>query len=147
MKQDISLLMAQRQRAELATLRACNDLSARYGLSLSDAQIGRLMEKRRASLTETGRVEFGEGMLQKLVFAFCDSPYMQQDEYETTLWELLEAFYYFKNEALDLVSDDELIEFMRADFDRHEGSVEYLLGTSLEALCHFKRFGEEYEDA
>lgn len=63
-------------------------------------------------MKKTGRIEFAGGILPKLIYAFCDSPYIQQENYESTLAELQEAFYYFKSESLEQFTDDELIEFM-----------------------------------
>lgn len=144
MEKFLSPLMPQ-QTMEAQGLRATNALTARYGLMLSEQDIATLMEKRAAALSETGRVEFGKGILDKLVFAFCDSPYLFQDTYVETLLSLQEAFYYFKNESLDTLTDDELIAFMKEHFDGDcEGSVEYLTGTLLEDLCRDIRYdGEE----
>ena len=123
-------------------LRECNELTARYGLTLSEAQIQRMVEHRFAALRDTDRIEFGEGILKKLIYAFCDSPYITQEDYEETILELQDSFYYFKNESMDLFSDDELIEFMKTVFDgRAQGSLEYLSGTSLEELCRYAREG------
>ncbi len=68
-----------------------------------------------------------------LVTEFCDSPYIIQANYEDTILELQDSFYYFKNESMDRISDDELIAFMKRYFDGIcQGSLEYLSGTSLE---------------
>ncbi len=144
MEQFLSPMMLQRTM-EAQSLRETNALTARYGLTLSEQDIASLIEKRVAALSETGRVEFGKGILEKLVFAFCDSPYLFQDTYMETLLALQDAFYYFKNESLDALTDDELIAFMKEQFDGDcEGSVEYLTGTLLEDLCRDIRYdGEE----
>lgn len=126
--------------AAMEELRACNRLTARFGLRLSEEQIQNLVEFRFDALKNTMRIEFSEGVLQKLIYAFCDSPYISQDNYEETIAELQDAFYYFKNESMDGFSDDELIEFMKAVFDgRAGGSLDYLCGTSLEELCRYAR--------
>lgn len=139
--------LLQRETAK-KELFACNSLSAQYGLSLSDDAIEELLEAREESLKRAGRVEFGGGILPKLIYAFCDSPYVEQEHYEELLVELQDAFYYFKNESLDLYTDDELIDFMSAVFNgRAQGSVEYLLSTSVEALCRFARTGFDEHDA
>lgn len=123
-------------------LRECNALTARFGLSLSEKQIQGIVESRFGALRDTGRIEFGEGILKKLVYAFCDSPYLTQENYEETILELQDSFYYFKNESIDRLSDDELIEFMKTVFDgRAQGSLAYLSGTSLEELCRYAREG------
>ena len=121
-------------------VRACNAMSEKFGLSLNEDEIRELVACRADALKKTGRIEFAGGILPKLIYAFCDSPYIQQENYECTLAELQEAFYYFKSESLEQFTDDELIEFMVKVFNgRAQGSGEYLIGTSLEELCRYAR--------
>lgn len=123
-------------------LQNCNDMTLRFGLTLSAQQIQNLVERRIHALKDTGRIEFGQGVLKKIITEFCDSPYITQDNYEETIIELQDSFYYFKNESIDLVSDDELISNMKLYFDGVcQGSLECLSGTSLEELCRGVRFG------
>jgi len=153
MEEDLFPLSAQGLlRGEVAALAACNAFTVKYGLMLSESQLLRLDEARREALRANGRVEFGGGVLKKLIYAFCDSPYVQQQSWEETLAELQETFYTFKNESDDRLSDDELIEFMKKTFDGvAKGSLEYLAGTALEELCRNARHNlfdrdEELED-
>lgn len=145
-------LMAAQAKLQVETarqeLRACNETTAQYGLSLSEPDIQELVSCRVKSLRDSGRVEFGSGILPKLIQAFCDSPYVSQENYKDLLVELQDAFYYFKNESMDRFSDDELIEFMAKVFNgRAQGSVEYLTETSLEDLCRYAREGWDPYDA
>ena len=77
---------------------------------------------------------------------------MLQDDYEATLLELVDSFYYFKNACGDQLTDDELIQAMRERYDAYAGSVEAVISTSLETMCRARRFGlaedahEEDED-
>lgn len=129
------------------TLEACNALTEGYGLTLSSAQARALAQRRVEALRATDRVEFGEGVLRKLIFAFRDSPYFCQQNYEETLGELQDIFYHFKNESNEGLSDDELIEFMRSTFNgKAQGSLEYLAGTALDRLCRELRGWEADED-
>lgn len=81
-------------------------------------------------LKETGRIEFREGIIDRIIKEFCDSPYINQDNYALALYELVEIFYEYKNEIMDLVTDEELITFMKKSFDGIcEGDIEYLTGT------------------
>lgn len=117
-------------------LRECNAVTEKFGLVLSELQIQRLVNERFEALQANGRIEFGEGILKKLIRAFCSSPYIDQHSYEDTIAEMQDIFYYFKNESDDRLTDDELISFMKQTFDgRAQGSLEYLAHTSLEALC------------
>ncbi len=131
------------QKAQtIQELQECNEITLRFGLYLSDRQINDLVEKRFQALQATGRIEFGKGILKKLLCTFADSPYIMQDHYEEIIWELLDIFYYFKNESLDLIGDDDLIAIMKDHFDTIcQGSLEYLGGTTLDDLCRDTRFG------
>lgn len=145
---DLTPLQGQMQTAAEQALRDCNEVSGRYGLTLSETEIRELAACRAQALKDTGRVEFGEGILPKLIDAFCDSPFLEPAEYAATLADLQDAFYYFKNESMDRFSDDELIELMVKVFNgRAQGSAEYLAGTSLEELCRYARDGWDLHDA
>ena len=128
-------------------VRACNEVSERFGLRLNEEEIRELVECRAKALKETGRVEFAGGILPKLIYAFCDSPYIDKENYESILAELQDAFYYYKNESMEQITDDEIIEYMEKVFNgRAQGSTEYLLGTSLDALCRYARKGYDPQD-
>lgn len=130
-------------------IRCCNDLSGRYGLTLTEENITELVELRGQALRDTGRVEFGGGILPKLIRAFCKSTYVDAYNYASTLAELQDAFYYFKNESEDRFPDDELIEFMEKVFNgQAHGSAEVLTTISLEELCRWARndFDDRYAD-
>jgi len=135
------------QLAAMHELQECNQFTEKFGLTLSKEQIQRLVNERFDALKENGRIEFGEGVLKKLVYAFCSSPYLYQFDYEDTIAVLQEIFYYFKNESDDRLSDDELIAFMRETFDgKAQGSMEYLAETSLEELCRNARYGYQPDE-
>lgn len=121
-------------------IRCCNELNRLYGLTLTEEDITELVELRGQALRSTGRVEFGGGILPKLIRAFCKSAYMDPYHYAATLGELQDAFYYFKNESEDRFSDDELIEFMEKVFNGPaHGSADVLTTISLEELCRWAR--------
>ena len=130
-------------------IRCCNELNGLYGLTLTEADITELAELRGQALCSTGRVEFGGGILPKLIRAFCKSSYVDPYNYATTLGELQDAFYYFKNESEDRFSDDELIEFMETVFNgMAHGSTDVLTTISLEQLCRWARndFDDKFAD-
>ncbi len=128
-------------------LRQTNAVTGQFGLMFSEEQIAAIVEKRFEALDATGRVEFGRGVTKMLIEAFCDSPFIYQENYEETILELLDSFYYFKNESEDRIPDDELIAIMRRHFDTIcQGSLDYLSGTTLEDLCRNTRYGYEADD-
>lgn len=130
-----------------------NEQTAAFGLVLSEEDAKVLATKRRDTLKEQQRVEFGEGILPKLIFAFCDSCYIDQNNYVETIGRLQEIFYQYKNETMDELSDDELLESMREAFDGEcEGSLEFLEETAMERIARKLRkrgYGaleEDYEE-
>lgn len=143
MSENFALTIQNMKKKQLAMeIKKCNEITMKYGVTLSDTQIENLINKRFESLKSTGRVEFGDGILKELIEAFCDSPYIIQENYEETLEELQDIFYFFKGEAMDQIADDELIEFMKEYFNGEcQGSIEYLSGTNLEELCRDTRYG------
>lgn len=118
------------EKNEILKIEECNKLTNKYGLMLNEKQIYNLLEKKRDVLKSTGRIEFRNGVVEKIIKEFCDSPYISQDDYERILNELIEVFYEYKNQTLDMVPDDDLIKFMRRAFDGIcKGDIEYLSGT------------------
>ena len=120
------------QKQAVQDILRCNERSEQYGLSLTPEQAKELVETRAASLQDNGLIEFGGGVIDKLINAFCDSPFLTKDNYAETLHGLIELFYYYKNESEDNISDADLIEFMKTAFNEScQGSLELLAGRDL----------------
>lgn len=130
------------QKQAVDEILKCNDFTSRFGLSLSPQDALELVETRTLSLKRYGRIEFGGGVIDKIIKVFCDSPYLSRHNYVETLHGLIEVFYFYKNETLDLISDDELIKFMKKSFDgKCQGSLELLSGRELEKMARNLRSG------
>lgn len=109
-----------------------NQKTQQFGLVLTEQDAKLLVEARGEELRRQQRMEFGESILSKLIFTFCDSEYIFQDNYVETIIRLQEIFYIFKNETMDELTDDELLTFMRKQFENVcHGDLEYLEGTCL----------------
>lgn len=138
-------------KSAVNSLVTTNDFTARFGLWLTTEDATRLVETRQKSLEMAGRIEFGGGILNALIFEFCDSPYIQQDDYLSTMEELLEIFYYYKNEASDEIGDQELLSIMKYAFDNTcHGSVDLLQGRDLDEMARQIRYKDtqmEIEEA
>ncbi len=130
------------QKQAVAELIKCNEETERVGLALTQAQAIDLVETRAASLLNNGRIEFGGGVIHKIVREFCYSPYIYKENYVQTIHELIEIFYYYKNETMDLIADDDLIQFMKSAFDGVcQGSLDLLSSRELYQLARNLRFG------
>ncbi len=125
--------MLQKQKQELSKVLDCNDYTKKFGVILSPEDAKSLMLSRKDNLRQFERVEFKEGILPKLIYTFCDSPYIYQDNYVETIERLQEIFYLYKNESLDELNDEELLQFMKEAFEGEcQGSLDSLEDTSLE---------------
>ena len=121
---------------------SCNQTTSRYGLVLNESDAAELAKTRSEVLEKVGRIEFAGGTINRIIMEFCDSPYLSQFNYADTLHELIETFYYFKNETLEELDDDELIALMKKSFDeRCQGSVDLLQSRDMENLARRIRCG------
>lgn len=128
--------------SQLAEVQAANGYTEKFGLALTQEQAHALVAKRNDALRMEGRVEFGAGILKKLIYAFCDSNYVSQGEWVEILERLTEIFYLYKNETEDELTDDELIAFMREQYEEVcHGDLDYLEGTCLELFAEAVRGG------
>ena len=110
-------------------LLALNETTAGYGLLLTLAQAAELAAVQQRALSDTGRVEFGEGAAAKLVRALCASPYVDRETWADTLAGMTALFYALKSETHDQLTDGELIDAMVRVFDgRAHGAMEVLAG-------------------
>jgi hypothetical protein len=130
------------QKQAINEIIKCNGFTAQYGLVLTYEQAAELVEARFESLSANGRIELGGGIIDKIIKEFCDSPYVTRYNYAETLQELLKLFYFYKNETLDLLSDDELIKFMKDSFNHScSGSIELLAERELDKMANNVRYG------
>lgn len=139
----------------IAEIIKTNEKSLEYGLVLTQNDAVQLVETRRIALNANGRIEVGSATIGKIIDEFYDSAFINQGDYAEILQDLLELFYYMKNETLELISDDELIELMKDYFEhRCQGSLDLLKHRELEKLARNLRFGvseyakvsEDYEE-
>lgn len=132
---------------DLNEVLACNKFTVQYGLSLTESQALELVKTRSDALRANGRIEFGGGIIDKIIKVFCDSDYLSRDNYVETVCGLVEIFYYYKNEMLDVLSDDELIELMKKYFNSScYGSVELLRERELNKAVRKIRSGYSVSD-
>ena len=114
----------------------CQETLLKYGIILSEKELAALGAAQASALRDSGRVEFGVGVLPSLAGAFANSPYITRENCAKLLEELQSAFYFFRSECDGLISDEKLIAFMKREFNGAAGGdIGYLTGTSLERLC------------
>lgn len=124
-----------------------NDRSQKYGLLLNTGQIKSIIEVRNSALQNYGRVELGFNTTRNLIESFCDSAFINSENYVPALNELQELFYYMKNETEDMLPDDELTSLIKDYFENVCGGSIELLKSSLETFAEdFKKRGDQNEN-
>lgn len=127
----------------ISEIMSLNEETLPYHLQLSKEDAVLLIDTRKEALKETDRIEIGGGVIKKILNAFKDSPYLSQGNYAETISELIDTFYYYKNETLETISDEDLIDLMKELFDhRCNGAIELLQGREMDRIAHNIRFGE-----
>ncbi|PWJ23069.1 hypothetical protein A8806_1153 [Faecalicatena orotica] len=138
------LMQSARRKEELAVISGMNQKTERFGLLLKEEEINELVTYRNDSLKQFRRFEWGTGMLEKLIYTFCDSQYINQQNYLESLERLQDIFYKFKNATLDRMTDDEVLTFMKEQYETVcFGSLDYLEDTCLEVYAEAVRKGHK----
>lgn len=139
---DKNWLEVMSKQTQITQVLETNKYTEKYGLVLSNEDAELLAEERVNALRHEQRIEFGQGILPKIIYAFCDSSYIMQQNYRDSLIRLQEIFYSYKNEMMDEITDDELLEFMREQFENVcYGDFDYLEGTCLDIFAQAIRAG------
>jgi len=130
------------QQNQLAKVMETNQATEKFGLVLSEEDARLILGERKEALREQRRVEFGEGIVPKIIYEFCDSDFIDQNNYVDIIVRLQEIFYLFKNEMMDEITDDELLHFMREQFEEIcFGDLDYLESTCLANFAQAVRAG------
>jgi hypothetical protein len=130
------------QQAQVGKLLETNQVTQRFGLSLTESDVRLITEARQSTLREARRVELGDSITPKIIYEFCDSAYLCQGNYRDTIIRLQEIFFLYKNEMQDEITDDELLHFMKEQFETVcYGDLDYLEGTCLANFAQAIRAG------
>ncbi len=134
--------LALLERTQIQKVMESNQYTEQYGLTLSEQDAKILAQERKSTLIEQKRVEFGESILPRIIYEFCDSAFISQSNYVESLTRLQEIFFLYKNEMLDEISDEELLNFMKEQFETVcFGDFDYLEGTCLDIFAQAVRAG------
>lgn len=135
----VSLLQSHNQ---LEKVMNSNQYTEQFGLRLSQQDAQLILDNRLDELRTQRRVEFGEGIATKIIREFCDSNYIDQNNYVDTIIRLQEIFYLYKNEMNDEITDDELLHLMKEQYEELcFGDLEYLETTCLANFAQAIRAG------
>ena len=140
MSELLSLLgrhIAAPARHESDHLMQVNDVTRPYGLALTHEDAVTVLNARTQALRGSGRIEIGSGAVDRLIEKFCDSPYINEENYVESICRLTELFYFMKSDTLDRLTDEELLDQMKQAFDGCcEGSIDLLADRELDRIAY-----------
>ena len=132
-EEELQLFYEENKLEQTSKLLESNTFSEKFGVILTPGEAKELIEAEHDTLKESGRFSFDGGILKELIYTFCDSAYLYQDNYLESLMELERIYYLYKNESMDEQSDRELLDYMKNAFEKTcEGDLDYLEGTVLD---------------
>jgi len=123
-------------------LRKANEDSEKFGLVLTEQDIELIVAEKNYTLKEENRVEFGESIIPQIIREFCDSSYINNYNYTDTLIKLQNLFFKYKNEMEDEITDRELLNFMKQQYEEVcFGDIDFLEHSCLEVFAKKVRNG------
>ena len=112
-----------------------NEITKDKGLYLSEKDIEDLIDNKAIILKENGRVEVGGTTIRNIIESFYDSSFIDKDNYLESLEELTSIFYKYQQEFYGVLSDEEILIYLKEEFDNIVmGSFTLLESDSLEKL-------------
>lgn len=119
-----------------------NQHSQKFGLVLNEQEARLIAQENARTLQEQMRVEFGSGISAKIIYEFCSSAYINQNNFVNTIIRLQDIFFLYKNEMQDEITDDELLHLMKEQFENLcFGDLDYLENTCLYNFAQAIRAG------
>ena len=136
------MVLYQNDQKNVKNLVSMNEITKDKNLVLSQKEILMLIENKNSTLKDIGRVEIGKSIIDDLVYAFYDSDYIDSDNYFDTINELVNIFYMYQDKFSDYLTDEEIIEYLRNNFDEMGSSLELLGSVSFDKLNTRIIYGE-----
>lgn len=140
----IERMLLSNQQLTINEILDLNKFTEKRGLLLNEKQAISLINNRNRCLKELGRIEIGSGTLEKIIYTFYTSSYIDKDNYLEILEEITNIFYLYQNEFDNKLTDEQIIEYIKKSYEEC-GTIELLEGLYLENLRNKLLNGEAYE--
>lgn len=114
---NMELILYNITKKEIDLIEKSNVNINRFGLSITREEAKEIIISKNETLKKYKRIEFSYGLTEKIIYIFSDSEYIDRNNYIDTIKDLVDIFYNFKNKTEDKLTDDELLNFMREQFD------------------------------
>lgn len=94
-----------------------------------------LITNKNNYLKNIGRIDLTSNIIQNIILTFIDSPYIDKENYMETFSSLIETFIYYESVFERKLTSEEILNYLKNEFNKNEGSIELLNSISFERLC------------
>lgn len=115
-----------------------NDESSAYGLILTPQDVEEIIKSRGYSLNNYGRIDLNMDVTKKLINKIYTSQYTDKDDYVEIINDLQDIFYYLKNETLDEISDNEIIDVIVEFYEKTSGRIDNIQNLTEKFALEYK---------
>ncbi|WP_245227385.1 DUF6323 family protein [Terrisporobacter petrolearius] len=130
--QDKSIIVAKNDLLKI------NDESSAYGLILTPQDVEEIIKSRGYSLKNYGRIDLNMDVTKKLINKIYTSQYTDKDDYVEIINDLQDIFYYLKNETLDEISDNEIIDIIVEFYEKTSGRIDNIQNLTEKFALEYK---------
>ena len=109
------------QKNEILNL---NERSQEYGLILTPDDVENIVKSRNHTLNSYGRIDLNMDVTKEIMEILYKSQFTDKDDYVEMINDLVEIFYFLKNETLDEISDKEIIEIIGEFYEETRGRID-----------------------
>lgn len=122
-----------------------NEESSVYGLILTSENVEEIIKSRGYSLKTYGRIDLNMDSTKKIINKIYISQYTDKDDYVEIINDLQDIFYYLKNETLDKISDNEIIDIIGEFYEETSGRIDNVQSLAEKYALDFRlgRMGED----
>lgn len=139
-------MILKNRKSSLKEILQLNNITQNRGLNLTEKQAIELIDNRDNALKQLGRIELETGIIADIIYEFYDSSYIDKDNYLELLLELTEVFYLYQQEFDNKLTDEQIIKYMKREFEElASGSIKLLETTCFDNLRDKILNGDYYD--
>ena len=101
---------------------------------LTKENVLELINNKNSALKEIGRIDLTNSTLENIILTFTDSSFIDKNNYIYIFLSLTEIFLCYENIFSKKISSEELLKYLKDEFEKNEGSIELISTISLERL-------------
>lgn len=101
---------------------------------LTKENVLELITNKNSLLKEIGRIDLTNSILENIILTFTDSSFIDKNNYMDNFLSLTKIFLYYEKTFSKKLSSEEILKYLKDEFEKNEGSIELISTISLERL-------------